>query len=212
VVEIDGFDYSACGGTHCPTTSMVGVVKIVKVERQNQKTRIHFVAGLQAVAYLHELHSIVTTLAEGLSLPPHDLIEMVPRLAEELKSAQKALEKLRLKYIAVEAEEMAAQAETIGSYRVIKGIFENRAVSELQALAKAFVLMPSVVALLGTFGGAKCSLVVACGQGVEHKAGDLIKQLLAPVDGRGGGNSQLAQGGGSATQEQFEQIFADIEL
>ena len=43
IIEIDGYDHSACGGTHVPQTSMIGVVKILRTERQNEKTlvRIH---------------------------------------------------------------------------------------------------------------------------------------------------------------------------
>ena len=54
VVEVDGFDYTPCGGTHCLQTGMVGLVKIVKTERVNQKLRTHFVAGYQALEYFRQ--------------------------------------------------------------------------------------------------------------------------------------------------------------
>lgn len=56
VVEVDGFDYSACGGTHCPQTGMIGLIKILKLETQNHKLRVHFVTGNQAYDFFQSIY------------------------------------------------------------------------------------------------------------------------------------------------------------
>ncbi|MBN2860536.1 MAG: alanyl-tRNA editing protein, partial [Sphaerochaetaceae bacterium] len=40
VIEVDGFDYSACGGTHCTATGMVGIIKVLKTDRRAEKLRV----------------------------------------------------------------------------------------------------------------------------------------------------------------------------
>jgi len=33
IVEVNGFDYSACGGTHCKRSGQVGLIKIIRQEK-----------------------------------------------------------------------------------------------------------------------------------------------------------------------------------
>jgi alanyl-tRNA synthetase len=66
VVEVEGLDYTPCGGTHCPNTGMVGLLKIVKTERVNQKLRIHFVAGYQALETFENDQKVIKQVAHIL--------------------------------------------------------------------------------------------------------------------------------------------------
>jgi len=50
-------------------------------------------------------------------------------------------------------------------------------------------------------------LVVACARDTGVSANQLIRKQLAEIGGRGGGDAQLAQGGGAASEAQF-QLFS----
>ncbi|MEM4288847.1 MAG: alanine--tRNA ligase [Nitrososphaerota archaeon] len=53
IVEIEGWDAEACGGTHCVNTAEVGFIKIVKVERiQDGVVRLVYTTGPAAYKYL----------------------------------------------------------------------------------------------------------------------------------------------------------------
>jgi alanyl-tRNA synthetase len=71
--------------------------------------------------------------------------------------------------------------------------------------------LPGMVALLAAFDGGKLSLVVACAQDSGIDARDLLKQHLAPFNGRGGGDPSLAQGGGVAEETSLEKLFANTK-
>ncbi len=212
VVEIEGFDWSACGGTHCLSTGMIGLVKIFKTERQNKKLRVHFIAGAQTAEYYQALHEQVSGLAEELSIHWADLAETVRAQSEMLKGVQRDLRALRKEHLGSEAEELARVAQTVGDYRLVAESFEDRSVDELQGLAKALMGKESLIAALATFDGGKLAVVVACSMGVEVHAGELIKKILDPVGGRGGGGPQMAQGGGSVSREEFDALMRDIGL
>ncbi|NUO15000.1 MAG: alanyl-tRNA editing protein, partial [Planctomycetaceae bacterium] len=49
VIEVEGFDHSACGGTHCTRTGQLGVLHLAHWERVRQKARLHFLVGMRAV-------------------------------------------------------------------------------------------------------------------------------------------------------------------
>ena len=211
VVEIEGFDWSACGGTHCLSTGMMGLVKIIKTERQNKKTRVYFMAGTQAMEYFRGLHEQVSALAESMSIHRDDLAETVRAQAEALKSAQRELRALGKERLGIEAETIAAGSESVGAYGLVVESFDDRPVDELQGLAKSLMEKEGLVAVLATFDGEKMGLVVACSGGVGVHAGELIKKILDPLGGRGGGSPQMARGGGNVSREEFNTLIKGVE-
>jgi len=207
VVEVDGFDYTPCGGTHCPQAGMIGLLKIVKTERVKQKVRIHFVAGYQALGYFQQLHSSAQEAALLLDSSLEGMPSAVERLRANLKNAQSELDSLRGVVLAVEAEKLNSAAEPIGKVRLVTALFENRPASELQTLAAKLRREPDLVAVLASYNGTKLSVVAACGEATGLNARELLQKHLAPFNGRGGGDDSLSQGGGAANNSIPEILF-----
>ena len=199
VIEIEGYDYSACGGTHLPQTGMVGMLKIVRTERINKKTRIHFVAGWQTFAFFDEVQKAAQESAQFLAIGIDALKETVESQYTQLKSAQNELKKLREMKLEIEAQKMVQLAEPIGEKWLATSLFENRNAGELRSLAMKLRVFPGMVAVLASFDGSKLSLVTACADDTELSANELLQDHLAPFNGRGGGDKSIAQGGGAAT-------------
>ena len=207
VVEVDGFDYTPCGGTHCPNTGMVGLLKIVKTERVNQKLRVHFVAGQQALEFFQQVQDAVQGAALLLDSGLEGVPNGVERLQSQLKQAQHELDGLRGVVLTVEAEKLSAAAEPVENVRLVTALFENRPAAELRSLADKLRREPNLVTVLASFDGSKLSVVAACGQESGVNARDLLQNHLAPFDGHGGGNAGLAQGGGPANRSVLEVLF-----
>ena len=85
--------------------------------------------------------------------------------------------------------------------------FENRPVSELRSLAEHLRGLPGVAAVLAGYDGQKLSLITACAPQSGLDARQILQTLLAEVGGRGGGDAQIAQGGGSATPQQLQALL-----
>lgn len=209
IVEIDGYDYTPCGGTHCISTGQIGGVKIIKSERQGDLTRIYFVAGVQALQYFREYQDTVLAIANQMSIHPQEVFPSVQRLLEQLKTSQRELQSLRQAQLANEARELADRSTSYGSWRGVFASFVNRPVPELRILAENLKTIPGIVAVLASYDGQKISLVVTCTEDTEIAARELLVKILAPLNGRGGGDQQIAQGGGPATADQFQQ-FPDM--
>lgn len=212
IVEIDGLDYSACGGTHVAATGSIGVVKILRAERVKDKTRLHFVAGSRAVEYFQMLHEIVGELAAGMSVHPQDLVTAVERQGEQLKAAQRELGRLQAQMTIAEARELYARAEVYGGYRLALGAFRGRTMNDLRALAKELRAMPGAVAILASEEAASeevnsVSLVVACAEDTGLSARDLLLRLLSEIGGKGGGDAVLAQGAGKIPAGQIAHLL-----
>jgi len=207
VVEIKGFDYSACGATHCPQTGMIGLLKIVKTERKNKKLRLYFVAGRQALAYFQNYHRVVTDICNQLSTGPENVTNVVNARLEQMESAEKELKNLRVELTSFEIQTLVSEAEPIAAGRLVTKIYPNRSINELRDLAQRLKTEENLVALLAGFDGKKLSLLVSCGAKIGVSAKELLTQHLDQIGGRGGGDARLAQGGGEATPVQVEQFF-----
>ena len=151
IVEIDGYDYTPCGGTHCTSSGQIGIVKIIKAERQGDLTRISFIAGLQAMQYFREYQDTVLGIAGQMSIHPHETYASVQRLIEQLKTTQREVQILRQEHLGFEARELAEKGEVYGSWRGVVAAFENRPVPELRSLAEKLKSISWACGCLGQF-------------------------------------------------------------
>lgn len=211
IVEIDGYDYTPCGGTHCLSTGSIGLIKILKTERQNEQTRLFFVAGTQALDYFRQYQGIAVGLANQLSVHPAEVMEIVTRQVEALKAAQKELQLLRADQTVQEAQRLAAAAPVWAGVKLILKSYPDRPASELRSLAVELVKIPRLAAILAASDGKKIALTVVSAPETKLNARELLSQLLSPIGGRGGGDAQLAQGGGAGGAEQVQEILSIAE-
>jgi len=212
IVEVDGFDFTPCGGTHCPNTGMVGLLKIIKTERVNQKFRLHFVAGLQALDTFRAYQTALQQTANLLGTSWDETPDILRIRLDQLKSAQADLDSLRADLLAAEASRLADAARAVGPLRLVTATFRARPVAELRALASKLLDAPRLVSLLASYDNGKLTLIAACAADTGQSARDLLQKHLAPLNLRGGGDKSLAQGGGPADESSLANLFAQTEL
>ncbi len=85
VIEIEGIDRSACGGTHVHSTAELGPIKIRQSEKIRNHTRLEFVCGARAVRRVKQDFRILLNLARQAAAPIDklpDFLSVRDRLAE----------------------------------------------------------------------------------------------------------------------------------
>jgi len=215
IVEVKDYDWSACGGTHVRSTAEIGLIKIIKVEKRGNESRVTFRCGRRALLDYRRLNADVNTLAEGFTVARYEMIQAVQRLRDEAKVTRKALEDAQQQLLNVEATERlaAAQPNAHGIKLIVQAYADaSRDMNQLRALAKKLTATENVVALLGS-AGAKSALCFA--RSANLKAVDvavLLKAALAqltPGGAKGGGSPDFAQGGGpEASLDQLNEVLA----
>jgi len=94
IVNIDGVDVEACGGTHLKNTSEAGVIKILKTTKISDGiVRIYFTAGEAAQKEKKEEWQILDEASILLNVKIEHLPAKVNELFEKWKIARKAVEK-----------------------------------------------------------------------------------------------------------------------
>lgn len=195
VIRIGHHDVEACGGTHAPKTSDVGLIKIYKSERiQDGVERLEYCAGPKAIEYIQRQTALLEDAAKSLSVPAERLPQTVERFFQEWKQRGKEVEQLREELGKLRFDALASTAERIGSLRLI--VFEGDA-DQLAPLSARVAASQDVVAILGGAKGSSARVVVACGTNVEFvHAGTVAKAASEVLGGNGGGKPNAGQGGG----------------
>ncbi len=205
VVEVAGFDWSACGGTHVANTSQVGLIKITGAERRGPETRITFLCGGRARADYARLQTLAEGLAAQFAVGQHELSEAAERLFADNKTVRKELADLEGQWIEATAAALWASASAHGALRVSTLALEQP-VERVKRLAQALRLNPGAVVLLGV-RGERPQLIFTRADGVALDAGALLRTSAAAGGGRGGGRPDWAQGG-TPTVEGLEKALA----
>ncbi|MBC7224597.1 MAG: alanyl-tRNA editing protein, partial [Anaerolineae bacterium] len=68
VVQVEGFDASACGGTHVRRTGEVGPIAVVRVEHRGRESRVHFLCGHRATQDHRQRIRITSGLMAALTV------------------------------------------------------------------------------------------------------------------------------------------------
>ncbi|HET9314001.1 MAG TPA: alanyl-tRNA editing protein [Vicinamibacteria bacterium] len=192
IVDAEGFDRQACSGTHPARTSEVGVVLVLGHERYKGGTRVRFVCGDRARQAMHARIGVLDRMAQAMSAPWTELPDQAARAIEEKAALAKRNEELRERALAGEAYLLLAQHPE--SPAIVRAVFEGRDGAEVRGLAEQIVKVRPAVALLAS-RGAKVQLVFARSTGLAPDMNALLKSVLTPHGGRGGGRPEMAQGG-----------------
>ncbi|HEY6649429.1 MAG TPA: alanine--tRNA ligase, partial [Mycobacterium sp.] len=206
VVEIGGpFSLELCGGTHVESSAQIGPVTILgEASVGSGVRRVEAYVGLDSFRHLAKERALMAGLASTLKVPSEEVPARVANLVERLRAAEKELDKMRLANARAAAANAAAGAEQIGKVRVVaQRMAGGMSAADLRTLVGdirgKLGSEPAVVALIAEGENDSVPFVVAvnpAAQDLGLKANELVKQLGAAVNGRGGGKADLAQGSG----------------
>ena len=195
IIEVDGYDTSACGGTHVARTGAIGMIAVISTERFRGGVRVSFVCGGRALHALRQLKSAVDASVRLLSVLPAELPPAIERLqtdSRDLRRAQKTMTEQLAEY---EAQALAQQGVRIGSTTCVVRAVDGADANRLKSLAAAIATNASHCAVLVT-SIAPYLVVAARSADVSLDSSRVVRSLIDAFGGRGGGRPELAQGGG----------------
>lgn len=214
-------DCVACCGTHPATTGQVGLIKIYKVEKYKDMTRIYCDAGCKALADYQQKHEILTELSNQYS----SSIEEFPaklRIQEEKNAAIRSqLHQLKKAWIEYESAKLDALLEEVGTTDdsmiqssgsetpVILYLLEHLSMDDAFTMAKPYMGTLHAgnahpLLLLYVKKEHSCVLV---SDGTVH-CGKLVKEYASFYQGKGGGNDVSARA--IFTTDENVRLFADL--
>jgi alanyl-tRNA synthetase len=195
LIDVEGFDLSACGGTHVAHTGQIGIIAIASSERLRGGTRLEFRCGTRALEGYRALRDSTAGSTRLLSVLPAELPAAIERLQNENKAVKRQVRDLQVRLASEEASAMAARAGSVGIFRVVVEALEGWDATGLKAVASSIAERAGHVAAIIS-APAPSTLVVARAADVTIDCAAILKQLVAQFGGKGGGRPEMAQGGG----------------
>ncbi len=126
ILEIEGRDYSACGGTHVTNTAEIGLIKIIGTEKIRGHLRIQFIIGQKAYTYFSILHQGASALRKTLQTEPEHFAERAAALQEEIIRQKKQSAFYRTSFLSVRSKQLAESTnKTLVFTRLLEGFAED---------------------------------------------------------------------------------------
>lgn len=193
IVEIEGWDRAACGGTHLHNTAEIGPISVL--DRSNPGsglTRVEFAVGPAAIDHFSTVHTAARTAARELDTTPVEVQSALAELKETVSERGDRIETIEKKLL----DERLAHLEIFetNSNRWKIGTIPDVDAAVMTETLRSAVGDDGVSVIVGLAGEETSSITVASDG--EKAAHAIVASVTDVLGGGGGGNDEFAQGGG----------------
>ena len=200
MVEIGEASKELCGGTHCQRTGDIGGFRLInETGIASGVRRIEAVTGRGADKYAKARDHELRELAVILKTTPADLISKAKKTIGLVKEKEELIETLRQRLSSSQTQSNSARIRTVGNVQVCSQRIENATPADLRTLSDSHLArLQSGIIALGSAADGEAALLVRVSKDLvpAFHAGNLVKALAPTINGRGGGNPEMAQAGG----------------
>jgi alanyl-tRNA synthetase len=201
LVEIDDFSQELCGGTHVSHTGEIGPFVITSESSVAAGTRrIEALTGSAAIERMLGQQRVLDDLGRELKVSWTEVPGQVQALQDRSRSLEREIERLRGQLAGAKSGDLLGQAVDVAGVRVLSSRVDVESKDQLRQLADRVrdSLQSGVIGLGAVIDGKPSLLVMVTPDHVANgiKAGDVVREAVVHIDGRGGGRPELAEAGG----------------
>jgi alanyl-tRNA synthetase len=194
VVEIQGHDFSPCCGTHCASTGVIGILRIIGTEKYKGKTRLTFIAGRRCLRDSRLLRRNGEIISRALKVPAAEtgkgvlaLLEKTAALERELKAREEAAAETSAQALL----EKAAPRSAPGGDPLVAEIFPRAGIDEVLRIGRAAQKKTGALLVLASEPDLK--FAAFCPR-KDQDIRPLVKEAMEKQGGKGGGGPGFFQG------------------
>ena len=189
VIQVEGFDVTPCGGTHCARTGQVGMVHIQSMERYKGMTRLFVSAGLDAAREFQRKECSL----QAIQMIVDGNEQMVVRQVEALqfRSRQEQEEKNRYMERAAELEISHLLEKTEPLTRVT---LKNESPEYARLISRGIAEKGTRISIVTCEVESEILVILDRGGESRIDVGAVLKETLKMHPGKGGGSPSHAEG------------------
>ncbi len=216
-VKMGDFSLELCGGTHIPTTSAAGLLRIVSEGGVGANVRrIEALTGAAALEYDRAQGEKLGEVARELGARPENAVAAAQKLALRTRELERQVAEMQRKLSGDAADEILATATEIkGIQFVASRAPQNLSADALRDLTDKLAQKLDGVAVLASENGGKVSWAVKATKSAVAagaNAGNIVRELAKITGGGGGGRPDFATAGGKDASKIDEALAKASEL
>lgn len=190
-VKIADIDYDMCGCIHVPSLKYLQLLKIVRYEKTSRGYKIFFLVGdLLKNTYSHQF-KIMNNISTKLSSPIMEIDKKLDNYIADTNKIRAELETYKNIYI-----EHLANNYINSDKDIIVDSFDNLDNKSVQKIAILTTNAKKKLLFFVIFDNEKMHLIVSKNKDYDFNCAEAFKNIASIFNLKGGGNPNVAQGGG----------------
>lgn len=219
VVEIEGFDFSPCCGTHLASTAEIGMLRILAAEKYKGMTRITFIAGRRVLLDSRLLRRNAALVSRSLSVPINETGKAVVEFLEKAAHNERRLKAFEEEAARAKAQALLSKAALLvpaansSSLPLVVECYAEAGIDEILSIGKAAQKETEIKKEAGAvfvLASARDLKIAAFCTAKGFDLRPLVKEAFEAHCGRGGGGPAFFQGS-FAAKEAMDAFLSAME-
>lgn len=195
IVEIDGFDYSPCGGTHLCYTGELGLLKVTNWEHYKGNVRIQFITGHRAFEDYTSKFNSVKSIAGLLSSSDNDIEDKVGKLIDDTEKFEKKIRSQKNELIGIRSDQLVNKSQKIEDISIVNKLYEKYNFKDLSQLVTHISSnYEKNIQIFGISNKNLAQFIISKSKDVNIDLTNVYKVLSTEFKLKGGGNTNTVQG------------------
>ncbi|HZW61905.1 MAG TPA: alanine--tRNA ligase [Candidatus Babeliales bacterium] len=210
MVEIPHFSVELCGGTHVPSTGVIGTFKITDVTALSAgHRRIFAVTGPKAIELFQQTFDTVKTLGQSYKVKREEVFDAVMHTKEQLQQAHHQLKQLKKQLWKAQLPVWEQQVTPINNIPLLFLIVDDMTNEELKEITQALMnKKPGFYFLVSNLGDKFLFMCTIAPELTSKIDLSTFALWLKNTHGlRGGGSKNVLQGGGTTLDKNLEETL-----
>ena len=211
------YSIELCGGTHVQRTGDLGLFLVTSESSISSNTRrIEAITGKTALTYVNHSLNILNSTSKTLQSEIDDIPDKIKQIQVDYNQSLSKSETLELELIQHQLDKKLDATKHINNIPVLITDVTTTNIKLLRDMTDWYIKHnPNGIIILAATTKSRVNLIVRVSKtlvGRGLNAGNIVSTISHIVDGKGGGNPTLGQGGGNNLHKLNEALLEASEI